>query len=116
MSHLTNGIPIDSPIHTANRLFDTDGLELAERRAIAALLTDTEIADLERTVGEHGIEDWERAVEDHPYASSSLKARFRIALWLWNGYIPLSVIDIRRQDITNRARVVHAFRIIAGEL
>ena len=111
MSHLTQGVPIDSPIHTANRLFDSDGPDSLERRALGELLTDPELADLERTIGGHGVLHWAAEIDTHPHAGESRKSRYRIACFLWNGGVTFRPEDLLRQDFDNRIRVIRAFRV-----
>lgn len=113
MCHLVSQVAPDCAERTAPHVFDEEGFTNSNM-AFTELLTPEELADLERTIGGHGVTEWAAAIDSHPYASGSRKGRFRIALWMWNGVVSFDHHDLLRQDHANRDRVIRAFRVFMG--
>ena len=55
------------------------------------------------------LEDFEKNVEASPI-SHSQKAKLRIALWFWNGGVPIRQGDVLCFDPANRARFIEAMK------
>lgn len=89
------------------------GMEF-ETRALHELLDLAELADLARIL--HGNEPptWQGAIEAAPYLSDSRRARYRWAVFMWNGAVTPRPEDARRLDPTNRARFIRAIRVWVG--
>jgi len=86
---------------------------------IAVLLTPAEQDLLEqalRTPEGYPVaaESWEKAIDEFCARwneGSGLRAKLRIAVWMWNGQIRLTYEDPRHLDPENRARFVGAMTV-----
>ncbi len=103
--------PSAEDIEDARRFFGSDP---DAYRYISELLNEQELGDLRRTVRGTVLENVEQAIDSHPFASDSRKAKFRIALWLWSGHVRLRWTDPRRFDPDNRAKFIRAMRVFVG--
>jgi hypothetical protein len=60
--------------------------------------------------------DWAKAIEKNPFLDTGLtlshseKARLRLAIFFWNGSIPIRLEDPRRLDPENREKFIAAYR------
>ena len=90
------------------RLFFGDG----DGAALRELMDPEELGDFWRTI--RRAQNVATAIESHPYASDSRKAKFRIGLWLWNGRIAFHRTDPLRFDPANRDRFIRAMRVCVG--
>lgn len=105
-------VPSPEDIEDAQQYFGSDPDAL---RCISELLNEEELGDLRRTVrGAPTVEEAEKAIDQHPFASDSRKAKFRIALFLWGGRVRFRWEDPRRFDPANREKFIRAMRVFVG--
>lgn len=104
--------PSPEEVADARLVFGTDPHAF---RCISELLDAEELGDLFRTVRSKPIpEDMERAIDEHPFASDSRKAKFRIGMFLWNGRVPFRHTDPFVFDAANREKFIRAMRVFVG--
>ena len=85
-----------------------------EYRALEVFLDEDLRGVLDRVAAKSASkEDFLYAVTDLP-ASHSEKARLRLAMFLWNGSVPIDEADLVCLDLDNRRRFVRALGLRLG--